>query len=247
MRGGRSSAVSTACTPGIARAAAASIDRIRACACGLRTKQACSTPGSFMSSTKRRAPGEQRRIFEARDAGAEMLRAHGRISRNGATRRPTIHRKHCIAIATDRTLVAFDGPRSRPCSTSAPTRAFRTSRRGTAARFPGASRRARGAGPAGARRSPDQQGHRAASAGALAVPGRARRSAAPRVPVHQRGRRGGPPLRHSGRGRRAGGLAAHLRGRHGPPGRGDRGGVAARHRPSDPAGRGVLAAVPGRS
>ncbi len=41
--------------------------------------------------------------------------------------------------------------------------------------FQAASRRARGAGPAGARRPADQQGHRAASAGALAVPGRPRR------------------------------------------------------------------------
>ena len=58
--------------------------------------------------------------------------------------------------------------------------------------------------------------------------------ATPRLPVHQRGRCGGQALRHSGRGRRAGGLAAHLCGRHGPAGRGDRGGLARRHRPSDP-------------
>src|SRR5262245_51801759 len=56
MRGGRSSAVSTACTPGMARAAAASMPRISAWACGLRTKQACSVPGSLMSSTKRPRP-----------------------------------------------------------------------------------------------------------------------------------------------------------------------------------------------
>ena len=63
--------------------------------------------------------------------------------------------------------------------------------------------------------------------------------ATPRLPVHQRGRLRRPPLRHSGCGRRAGGLAAHLCGRHGPTGRGDRGGVAQRDRASDRAGRGA--------
>ena len=53
---------------------------------------------------------------------------------------------------------------------------------------------------------------------------------APRVPVHQRGRRRRPPLRHAGRGRRARGLAAHLCARHGAAGRGDRGRLDARHR-----------------
>ncbi len=57
----------------------------------------------------------------------------------------------------------------------------------------------------------------------------------------------GPPLRHPGRGRRAGGVAADLRRRHGTAGRGDRGGLGARDRQSDSAGRGVVAAVPGRS
>src|SRR6185437_16903309 len=53
---GRSSAVSTACTPGTARAFVASIERMRACACGLRTKQASSVPASLTSSTKRPRP-----------------------------------------------------------------------------------------------------------------------------------------------------------------------------------------------
>ncbi len=39
-------------TPGAARAADVSIERIAARAKGLRTKQACSIPGSEMSSTK---------------------------------------------------------------------------------------------------------------------------------------------------------------------------------------------------
>src|SRR5690348_15479164 len=50
------------------------------------------------------APAEQGRVLEARDAGAEMLRAHDRVSRNSATRRGTIHRSRCIAIARSRTL-----------------------------------------------------------------------------------------------------------------------------------------------
>ena len=44
------------------------------------------------------------------------------------------------------------------------------------------------AGPAGAGRPPDQQGHRAASAGALAVRRRHRRGGSPRLPLHQRRR-----------------------------------------------------------
>src|SRR3989442_2046703 len=56
MRWGRSAAVSTAWTAGTASAAAASIERIVACACGLRTKQAESAPGSLTSSTKRPCP-----------------------------------------------------------------------------------------------------------------------------------------------------------------------------------------------
>ena len=76
----------------------------------------------------------------------------------------------------------------RGLSDAAPIRADRTTAGGAAARFPGASRRARSAGPARADRPADQQGHRAASFGAVAVPGRARGGSAPRVPVHQRGR-----------------------------------------------------------
>jgi hypothetical protein len=34
------------------------------------------------------APRQQRRVLEARDAGAEMPRAHGRMSRNSAMRSP---------------------------------------------------------------------------------------------------------------------------------------------------------------
>src|SRR5262249_59684713 len=43
-------------------------------------------------------------IFEARDGGAQMSGPHGGMSRNSATRPPTIYRKHCIAIVADRTL-----------------------------------------------------------------------------------------------------------------------------------------------
>ena len=66
-------------------------------------------------------------------------------------------------------------------------------------------------GPARPHRPADQQGHRAASAGALAVHRRRAGGRAPRVPVHQRDRRQGPPLRHAGGGRRARGLAGDLR------------------------------------
>ena len=42
--------------------------------------------GKIDVSNEAPASGEQRRIFEARDAGAEMLRAHGRMPRNSAMR-----------------------------------------------------------------------------------------------------------------------------------------------------------------
>ena len=63
-------------------------------------------------------------------------------------------------------------------------------------------------GPAGAHRPADQQGHRAASAGALAVHRRHAGGRAPRLPVHQRHRCQGPQIRHAGGGRRARGVAA---------------------------------------
>src|SRR6516162_4811135 len=97
-----------------------------------------------------------------------MLRAHGRMPAT-AQRGPTIHRKHCIAIATNRTLTARQEGRdhARRRRRCAPVGA--NGRRRTAARFPVPPRRARGAGVARARRSPDQQGHRVASVGALAA------------------------------------------------------------------------------
>ena len=64
-------------------------------------------------------------------------------------------------------------------------------------------------------RAGDRQGPRAASAGALAVPGRPARGRSPRLPVHQCRRWLRTALRYSGRGRRARRLAANLRGRHG--------------------------------
>ena len=53
---GRSSAVMTAWTPGMASVALVSKPRSLAWACGERTKQACSVPGNFTSSTKRPRP-----------------------------------------------------------------------------------------------------------------------------------------------------------------------------------------------
>jgi hypothetical protein len=49
--GMRSRPVTTATTPGSARAAAASMPRIFAWAWGLRTKATCKRPGSAMSAT----------------------------------------------------------------------------------------------------------------------------------------------------------------------------------------------------
>ena len=54
--GARSASVNTACTPGSRRAAPASMPRIAAWACGLRTKAASSVPGNRRSSTKRALP-----------------------------------------------------------------------------------------------------------------------------------------------------------------------------------------------
>ena len=51
MLASSSSPVSTATTPGAWRAAAVSTLVIRPCAIGLRTKAACSMPGSATSST----------------------------------------------------------------------------------------------------------------------------------------------------------------------------------------------------
>ena len=109
-------------------------------------------------------------------------------------------------------------------------------RRRPAARFPAASRRAGGAGPAGAHRPADRQGHRAASAGALAVPGRPRRgrSAARSCSPMSSTAAAATTTCRSWSARC--GLAAHLRGRHGPAGRGDRARLAQRDRASDPAG-----------
>src|SRR5262245_34765035 len=85
MRAGRSSAVSTAWTLGMARAADASIARIRACACGLRTKHACNAPTSLMSSTKRPRPvssaGSSRRATRAPKCFAPMARVPGTVRR----------------------------------------------------------------------------------------------------------------------------------------------------------------------
>ena len=51
----------------------ASMPRISACGCGLRTKAACSAPGAGMSSTKRRAAGQQRKILEPRDPRSDQV------------------------------------------------------------------------------------------------------------------------------------------------------------------------------
>ena len=106
-------------------------------ACGLRTKAGVQRAGQLHVVDEPAAPGQQRRIFEARDPRAEMLRAHDRMSRNCATPRPTIHRKHCIAIATNRTLAATRSPRHEHARCARRCASIGTIRRRTAARFPG--------------------------------------------------------------------------------------------------------------
>ena len=225
------------------RAAAASIARIFACAWGLRTKQACSVPARARSPTKRARPvskaGSSRRATRAPKCFAPMVRP--RNSANGA-------RRYTERIALQLRAIVRYGGRLRVCHARRQRRgkSIRAGARRGAARFPGASRRARGAWTARARRTSDQQRYRAAPAGALAVFRRARGKRAARVSVHERGGFGRPPLRDSGRGRRACRFAAHLCVGRGPACRGNRGGLAARDRQSAAAGRGWVAAVPSR-
>ena len=95
-------------------------------------------------------------------------------------------------------------------------------------------------------RSADRQGHRAASAGALAIPGRPARRRAPRIicsptsPTAKAAATTSPVA--------IGALAASARNlchRHGAAGRGHRQGLDASHRQSDRARRGDRGAVPG--
>ena len=102
---------------------------------------------------------------------------------------------HCIGIATRRSLP----PKSRrnrlnnECSTSTGKKpAQPASRQGPPLDFQQHLAALEAAGPGDAHRPADRQGHRAASAGALAVRRRHARGQAPRVPVHQRGRRQRP-------------------------------------------------------
>ena len=86
--------------------------------------------------------------------------------------------------------------------------------------YPGPARshpRARRGRPAGHGRPADQQGHRDAPAGALAVPRRHRGEGPQGVPVHQCRRRQGTQIRHPGRGRRARRQPRDLPHRHGLP------------------------------
>ena len=84
------------------------------------------------------------------------------------------------------------------------------------------------AGPADPGRPADQQGHRDAPAGALAVPRRHRGEGPQGVPVHQRHRQQGPQVRHPGAGRRARRQPRDLPHRHRLRVRGDRRALGAR-------------------
>ncbi len=55
---GKSSAVTTACTPGSAAALLVSIDTMRACACGERLTLPHSMPGSASVGAEQRAAGD---------------------------------------------------------------------------------------------------------------------------------------------------------------------------------------------
>ena len=67
--------VSTACTPGRARAAAVSIDTIRACACGERSTAACSMPGQPQVVDVRDRSAHERRVFLPGQVRADPLGA----------------------------------------------------------------------------------------------------------------------------------------------------------------------------
>ena len=134
--------------------------------------------------------------------------------------------------------------RTSDCSTSPPICAAPAcSRAAAAARFPGAPGGPRGQG-CGPHRPADQQGHRAAPAGALAVPGR-RPEDKRRAFLFSNvidGKAAATTCRWwSARSP----LRRDLRGRHGEDGGGDRRRLDAGDRESDSAGRGFLAGVPG--
>ncbi len=70
----RSRPVSTSTTPAAARAAAVSTAPSSAWACSLRTKAACSRPGSVTSSRKRPRPRQQAGILHPLDVRAQIAR-----------------------------------------------------------------------------------------------------------------------------------------------------------------------------
>ena len=119
--------------------------------------------------------------------------------------------------------------------------------RPAAAGLPGASRRARGARAAGAHRSRDQQGHRAASAGALAVPGRPAGGSARAPSCSPTWSMPRARIRHAGCGRRAGRVCGDLFRGDGPSGRtrSRRPGCTRSQNPIRARSR-VVAALPGR-
>ncbi len=98
--------------------------------------------------------------------------------------------------------------------------------------------------PAHPRRPPDQQRHRDASAGALAVPRRHRGEGPQGVPVHQRHRQQGQQVRHPGAGRRARRQPRNLPHRRRLPVRGDRRALGRGARRADPAAHRRERAVP---
>mgnify|MGYP003694652237 CR=1 FL=1 len=64
--------MTTACTPGRARAAAVSIERMRPCATELRRITACSSPSRVRSSTYWPRPRRKRKVLDAFDRAPDV-------------------------------------------------------------------------------------------------------------------------------------------------------------------------------
>ena len=113
MRAGMSSAVNTAWTPGMARAAAPSMLAEAGVGVGAAHEGRVQRAGQAHVVDELAPPGQQRGVFEARDPCAEMLRAHLGLSRENdrlpawAGRRVSAGRDGKGRVPTDRRLSAL--------------------------------------------------------------------------------------------------------------------------------------------
>ena len=166
----------------------------------VRKRHRARTQGADRAAQDRRLQG--RRQGDGRAARAEFHRPLDRPAKSRQTppgdgiQRPPVVRKR--TLQRDRPMLdkANKSKKIRPNESRRP-----------AARFPGTSAQTGSARPGHPHRPRHRQGQRTASAGALAVSGRASRGTAPRLSIHQRGRRRRAALRHSRRSRRARRLA----------------------------------------